>query len=297
MTFEPKTHDQLAEETAALRAEWPEGLPPRFSASAMGMLIRCPEQYRQRYVLGLKRPPRSALIWGRADHAAISDHFQRQIDTGEGLSVVEVAERFVEHFDMEVEDNGGLTEIPWFGSTSGGYQAASKEAGRIKDAGAQLACIYREDVAPYVQPLAVEVEIEVVSPLWPIPVVGYVDVEETHNLIERKTANRKNTTPNPDWQWQGRIYQLGKPGKALTWHQSVKNEKNPERQSAGVLAAQEFDATMNMRTEMMVGQAMKAVEHYFSTYGPEAMWPGNGVVHPWACNFCGYREDCPWWMS
>lgn len=296
MSFEPKTIAQLRDDAARLRAEWPEGLPERFSASAMGMLIRCPEQYRQRYALGIKTPPRSALLWGRADHEAVGNHFSKQLEDGTGLSEAEVAEQFAVVFDREVEDAGGLLSVPWFGNTSGDLSAARRESGKIKDAGTRLAALYRKELAPHVHPVAVEREILIAHELWPIEVIGYVDVEEEDNLVERKTAARRNSSPNSEWQWQGRIYQLAT-NKRITWHQSVKNERDPAKQSASILASQEYDGTLVARTALMVAQAMKQVEHLWTTYGPDEMWPGHGVVHPWACSFCGYRDNCPWWAG
>jgi hypothetical protein len=45
------------------------------SATQISMLNRCPEQYRQRYVLGKKERPGAALIVGGAFHEAIEDDF------------------------------------------------------------------------------------------------------------------------------------------------------------------------------------------------------------------------------
>jgi hypothetical protein len=45
------------------------------SATQISMLNSCPEQYRQRYVLGKKERPGAALIVGGAFHEAIEDDF------------------------------------------------------------------------------------------------------------------------------------------------------------------------------------------------------------------------------
>jgi hypothetical protein len=45
------------------------------SATQISMLNRCPEQYRQRYVLGKKERPGAALIVGGAFHEAIETDF------------------------------------------------------------------------------------------------------------------------------------------------------------------------------------------------------------------------------
>jgi hypothetical protein len=49
------------------------------SATQISMLNSCPEQYRQRYVLGKKERPGAALIVGGAFHEAIEDDFAWKI--------------------------------------------------------------------------------------------------------------------------------------------------------------------------------------------------------------------------
>jgi hypothetical protein len=55
------------------------------SATQISMLNRCPEQYRQRYVLGKKERPGAALIVGGAFHEAIEDGLRNKISNGELL--------------------------------------------------------------------------------------------------------------------------------------------------------------------------------------------------------------------
>ena len=59
----------------------------------------------------------------------------------------------------------------------------------------------------------------------------------------------------------------------------------------------EFSALEAHRTEILVGQAMKEVEHFYATYGPDQLWPGHGLSHPWACSYCGWESVCGWRAS
>lgn len=286
--FAPRTMQEMEEEAARLRSSWPDILPPVFSASAMGMLIRCPEQYRQRYVLGLKRPPGAAMVWGRADHEAIGDHFRAVLDTGNGLERQDVLDRFVHYVEQEIEDAGGPSEIQWKANPT-------TEIDTIKKVGSAMVSAYHTELAPTVEPQAVEQEIEVHDSRWAVPVVGYVDIVEADTLIERKTTSRMFTNPNPDWVWQGRIYQMALPNRSCVWHQSVKHSSDPGKVKVSALLPVAPDALMAAKTVTMLAQAQKNVEHLIVTYGPDEAWPGYGVMHPWACGYCGYRDNCHWW--
>src|SRR3954470_10530212 len=107
MSFVPQTFEALR-----------EGFPPEIdhvSASQITQLTRCPEQYRVTRILGQVARPSAALIWGRADHQAVADHFGLQLTSGEGLSVEDVQDAFVDHFDYEVAHN----DVEWGGSRKG----------------------------------------------------------------------------------------------------------------------------------------------------------------------------------
>lgn len=258
------------------------------------MFKRCAEQYRQRYVLGLKAPPGGALIIGRADSAVMADHFREQLAGHAGWTVAQIGELYAEQFEQEVEEAGGAREVVWMKEQAVNipYQVARKLADRDKDVGVRTAQAYRKQVADAVHPIAVEREIAIVDELWPVPITGFLDIEEETKIIERKTAARKNSSLNPDWRVQGRIYQLGVP-KDMFWHQSVKT-KDPYAIGDDSAMMEPLDETARYRTRTLVAQTMRQVAWCFETYGPDNPWP-DGLAHPWACGFCGYKNRCPWW--
>ena len=280
---------------------WPPELIERrqhLSASSITMLLRCPEQFRRRYILKEIKPPNGNMLWGKADGAAAAAHFDAVIATGEkkGLTVDEVEERFVHSIDTQIEEAGGITEVLWDKKPSSIKQAHFLR-GRTVDVGTKMAGLYRKEIADSVNPVATEREIKVTDPSWPVHITGYIDVEdELEMLIEKKTSNRLNSKPNPEWVLQGRIYQLAEPNKALAWHQSIKHDDPKKVRVFGfsdemTVAA---DSTRAFRTSLMVSQAMAEVAHYWSTYGPDEMWPGKGQTHTWACSLCGWRDECGW---
>jgi hypothetical protein len=294
MSFQPRTQAQIEEETARLRAEWTEALPDHFSASATGLIFTCPEQYRQRYILKAPTPPNPNLIWGRGDTKAIEAHFQSVLVEDGGLTKDEVGDAFSTAADEAVEEGGGTSEIVWKTKMTGNESATAY--GKLKDAGIKLAQDYHANIAPTVTPIGVEHEFSVTNPLWPVPVVGFLDVLEDDGVVERKTSSKKNSSINTHWRLQGRIYQMAME-KPIRWHQSVKNLGNPAKQVAygdDPALTLDFSALEAHRTEILVAQAMKEVAFLYSTYGPDSMWPGRGISHPYACGYCSWEPVCPW---
>lgn len=296
MSFVPRSPAEMALEAERLQIAWPEILPERFSATQATMFKRCPEQYRQRYVLGLKSPPGGALIIGRADSKTIGTHFQTVMQLGQekALSVDGVGELYAENFEKEIEEVGGVREVKWIKEQSPllGQEGARKMADREKDTGIKTAQAYRRTVADLVHPIAVEREFEMVDPLWPVPVLGYLDIEEETKIIERKTAARKKSKLRPDWTLQGRVYQLAVP-KDMFWHQSVKT-KEPYAIGDDATMMVPLDETARFRTKILLAQTMRSITQNLHTYGPDSPWP-DALIHDWACGFCGYRDRCSWW--
>jgi hypothetical protein len=78
------------------------------SATQISMLNRCPEQYRQRYVLGKKERPGAALIVGGAFHEAIETDFAWKISNGELLDESFVEAAYHRAFDNRIDELGGV---------------------------------------------------------------------------------------------------------------------------------------------------------------------------------------------
>lgn len=282
MTFVPAGAEEVLGEFPPLS---------HLSASSITQLLRCPEQFRQVKILGKRRPPAGAMLWGRADSHAIGTHFQQVADGKSGLTIAETKELFVVAFEEEISSEGGASEIEWDDNPT-------KEIAEIKDAGAQLVGLYREHVAPTVEPTGAEVSFEIMRPYWPLPLIGYCDVETGEAIIERKTTGRLESKPKGDWIVQGRIYQLAKE-KPLAWHQSVRNRRKPEKQAAiGSVAGfgVPLSSATAAMTERLVWQAFETIAHHWTMYGPDNPWPG-ALTHPFACNYCGFRPQCAWWRT
>jgi hypothetical protein len=263
-----------------------DGLPDHISASQVGMMLRCPEQYRQHYVLGRRERPGSALVWGTADHAAIAVSLEQKIETHEDLPTSDVQDAFVDALDKAVDDAGGPSEVDW-----------QEDAADIRDKGTALVAVYHETVSPRIQPVGVEEPFKMVGLFdGALPVVGRIDVETADSVIDRKTANRAESTPKPQWTSQSLLYRV-MTSKPMEWHLSVKPGKSAGRvvtpEEAPALL-EPFSDGLDAIVSRRFGNARSLAEHYMATYGPDELWP-DGMDHAWACGFCGFRPECSWW--
>lgn len=278
----------------ALAPLWHDDLPERMSASQISMLSRCPEQYRQRYVKHIKAPPGPALIVGNGFGHSIEEHLEKYSGDAVGLTADEVGELFVTKFDKEVEDAGGLNSVQWRKDGRVSLPMARKMAGSEKDTGVKLAVGYRKGVAPQYQDevIGTENEITLTDPTWAVDITGYTDIETHTELIELKTAARKNSKPRGDWVVQGRIYQLAV-AKPFWWHQAVKT-KDPYVIGHDQAMMEPVDLDLRDRTRLLVARSQLTLSNLYHSLGPDEPWP-DAIAHPWACGFCGYRESCFWW--
>jgi len=296
--FSPRTLDDL-------RAEWPPALE-HVSATSLKMWMRCPEQWRRRYVLGERTPPAAALIQGRADHTAIAENFEYKLGEGEDLPTVEVAARFSEVFETEIDREGGYGEVDW-GEPNASAKERRRLAARVKDRGVELVSMYRDQVAPWLYPESVETGFEIPAGDLPVAVLGFIDlvafdvnpfhapgesgvVPDTLKIVERKTAARKQI--QPEWNVQVLVYQQARP-LDVDFHLSVKQNMqyvawaDPKWRVA-------YTDTTRQRGALLVQQLVGAIGLTYQQYGPDSPWPGHGLNHPWACGYCGYAPSC-WW--
>jgi len=288
-----------------LRHEWPPDLK-HISASSLKMWMRCPEQWRRRYVLHQRVPPAAALIQGRADHQAIAGNFEQKLETQEDLAVSDVAALFVEAFEGEIDKEGGYAEVDW-GESNTSMKEKRREAGRIKDRGVELVSIYHKEVSPWVMPESVEYRFDLPAGDLPVAVIGYIDltaydvnafhapgesgvVDGTLKMIERKTSATKRT--QPEWAVQALVYQQARP-LDVDFHLSIKQARQYVAWADPKWRVSYTDTTRR-RGMLLLQQLVSEIGLTYQQYGPDLAWPGHGLNHPWACGYCGYAPLC-WW--
>ena len=264
-----------------------------FSATSLRMLSRCPEQFRNRYVLHRKERPGSALVIGSAFHDTLRFNYAQKIQTHIDLRYSDVVEYLQDAVWPEcIEKDGGVEEIRWDdGQTP---DDARHDAERITGA-------YYKSVVPRIQPIRAEQRFSVRVPNVRIPLIGYIDQETETEIIDTKTGKQVQRKVDAAWRFQGSIYQLAIP-KPVHFH-SVSRAKTPSISTP--LDSEEMALELNRRkleeTHRVVQDFAAQVEFFMDRYGPDNPWPTTGLFQSLrggdACNFCGYRSHCVAWQE
>lgn len=158
------------------------GLPKAYlSPTQLNMYLRCPAQYKFRYVDGIILPPRSALVKGKAVHRGQEHNYRQKIESYKDVALSEVQEVTAAEFEsLAPETEWGKDEDP----------------GKIKDETISLASLYHAEVAPKVQPILVEEKVTVDFENTDYALLGFIDVLDDKGYIrDTKTASR---TPGQD---------------------------------------------------------------------------------------------------
>jgi CRISPR/Cas system-associated exonuclease Cas4 (RecB family) len=150
------------------------------SPSQIEMYLRCPMQYKLRYVDGKVSPPGIALVEGSSHHEALATNNSNKISTGEDLRETEVVDAFAASFEKrkkEIED--------WEGETT------DDVIGR----GRKMIKAYMSDFAGQFRP--VKQEFDVVAKVGEVEVRGITDasgaVKDRPTIVDYKTVSRSKS--------------------------------------------------------------------------------------------------------
>lgn len=266
---------------------WLDGYIQHFSPSSLRMLKTCPEQYRQRYLLGRKERPQERLTLGTAVHAALAFNDVAKIESHEDASTKQVIEYFNDlAWPNTIEKDGGVNEIQW--------KLKPEEA--RKD-GERVTISYHKVVSPRIQPVAVEHEFRYVVEGVAVPVYGFIDVVEEHNTVDRKIGAQVQKKPDANWRTQGAIYAAAT-GLPTHFH-SASRAKTPSLATPLEHPEMSIEDVQRPLIDQLVRSHADLVEWYFNRFGPDEPWPTTGVFMDLkggsACNFCGFRKFCVAW--
>ena len=238
------------------------------SASQINMYLRCPNQYKFRYVEGLVIPPGSALTRGKAVHAGQELNYQQKIETQKDLPLSDIQEFTAHKFEEYAEKTDFQKDDP----------------GKVKDDAITLATLYHQEVAPNVQPMMVEERVEV--PLADTVLVGYIDLIDTDGYIhDTKTVDRTPPAGEIEKSLQLTAY-------SLAYRELMGVEER------GV----KLDYLVNTKTPKVVQQEAKRTQKdidmflYITNHVIDAIIGGVFYPNPtnMMCNerWCGYYHRC-----
>jgi hypothetical protein len=260
------------------------------SPSSLGMLARCPEQWRNRYCLGRKERPGEALVLGTAIHSTAERNFSQKITTYQDVPIPELVEWYEdEGFAAAVarEEERNEFDVRW-----------DTDPERARERGRSIIYAYQFQVAPRVQPLAVEERVEADFGL-PVPVIGYSDARTAQQVIDLKTGKQARKKIKPHWRFQAGVYSTIAE-LPCDFHTCAATEKGKatittplESPELSVYLPPVARAEL-MRTVRSMGWL---ANHLYTTLGPDHPWPTWGQQHDWACGWCGFRGGCPAWKG
>ena len=179
-----------------------------YSPSQSGMYRKCGEQYRLRYVEGLRMPPAGAMLTGTGVHdGAAARHIERMNHDTE-MPRQDVIDVSVASFDDRLDDEG--IELRGEEATIG-KEIVVAEA---RDKTAILAGGYSDLIAPQVpHPIAVEERFELDVEALGIKLVGIMDLaQDVEGLVameDLKTGKKKHGQADVDASDQLTFYAMG----------------------------------------------------------------------------------------
>jgi hypothetical protein len=260
-----------------------------WSPSSLSMLRRCPRQWQERYVKGRKERPAEAPLTGTTVHAGLERNFRQKITSHEDLPVAELIEWY--------DDEGFAATVADEQERSGHEVFWDTSADESKSRGRKMLGAYSRLVSPRIQPVAVESKVSADFGIS-VPVEGRADlVRASEPIIDWKTGKRARKKPDEAWRIQGAVYQeaIGRP---IEFH-SVTTSQSGSVSIWTPLEAPDLliQPTLRERAEMRRTLALVEAEAcmYMEKLGPDEPWPTHGRFHEWACNYCGFRSDCPAW--
>ena len=279
------------------KVEGPHGVISHLSPSSLGMARRCLEQFRRRYVLGEKERPGEAATIGSIVHATLEWNYEQKITSFQDYPLAEAIQYLDDKAVPDVlEDRGGIEEIQWDHPHDpvAALDAARDDARRVTSA-------YYRSVVPRIQPIAVEQKIKVRPPQLPCTLLGYIDLETDHAVIDTKTGKRASTSIKPSWRLQADVY-ANVVGKPVEYH-TISRAKTPtittpvERGDELIVYPGNVDALFTS-----LGHLAEIVEWCWLTFGPDEPWPTTGRIGDFtqnklACEFCGWRSVCVAWKE
>ncbi|MFC1560871.1 RecB family exonuclease [Candidatus Latescibacterota bacterium] len=233
--------------------------------------LRCPLQYFFRYGCGIKVPPTGDLVLGRSVHSALKENYRQKLRTYEDLPLDDISDIFSASFDREAE--------------SAAFEK-NQNPGELKDKGIGLISAYQKEVAPGVQPAAVEQEFLIETGATQLPLKGYIDlIDDQGIIIDHKTSKKSYAADAAEKDLQLTAYALayrsifGEPENGVRLDVMVKNKTPKIQQLSGTRDDQQIKRFLRIAQEVERGI-------------------GSGVYFPnesYMCRICGYGEMCEKW--
>src|SRR5262249_9945814 len=171
-------------------------IAPVLSPSQVRTFLDCQARWWFKYALVLPEQKNSSLALGLAIHRALEVNFREKLET---------------HEDFEAPGVVMIFRDAWMEQVGQTQFTRDEEQHDIRRIGERLVAKYMDEVAPNVEPAAVELEVR--GEISGVSVRGRVDVLDVDGrLIDIKTASRRPSWVSPDYAFQLATYRQITPG-------------------------------------------------------------------------------------
>lgn len=277
---------------------------PQLHSSHLSLLYRCGEKFRRIVLLGEYEPPRTPLIIGTAAHAVIAKNLTNKIEKGTLLT-----KEAVQDFSRD-EFVRNWHESPVIFTDEEVEVGVQKVRDQAQDVTVQLVTAHHYQLAPKIQPKAVERKWVLEAPGFPYDLAGTIDIDEDLRIILpgdvqwktessiRDTKTRKTNLgiQEVERSEQYTLYAMAKyflDGKLpdfVVQDNLIKPTKTREAYAISYSSTRTLEdfKVFNRRFE----QACKIIEReIFTPANPQDWWCSK--------DFCGFAAtgDCPYFNS
>jgi hypothetical protein len=253
------------------------------------MLYRCGEQYRRRYGEGERLPPGIALVRGKSVHSANERNLVQKLETGELLSVAEVRDLAADSFDKEVKGGGFVIDGEY------AKMPVRKALDTAKDEAVDLSGLHAEQVAPSIQPTAIEVRIELPpSQALEVPFISILDVIDDGTKI-RDTKTTRKSPPSEAAHLSDQLT-----SQDLAYR--ARYHREPEELSLDYLVRTPSgkltpSRLTTHRSKADLGTFLRRAQAALRMIEAEVFLPA--PQDAWVCSerWCGYTSTCPYYRG
>lgn len=241
------------------------------SISQIKMYLRCPLQYKFRYIDDLIIPPTSTLTLGKSIHATLETNYSQKIKTKEDLPLGYVMDIFSDTWNKEAE-NTQFEE--------------NEKPGQVKDEGIGLLGLYHAKISPKIQPKYVEKEFELGFDNVPYTLKGYIDlVDQDQIIIDHKTTKRSMAEDSVSKDLQLTCYALG--------YRTTTGEKETQLRLDIMVRNKQpkLQQLQTIRTEEDISRFLKIVAYVSKAIHSGIFYPNENFM----CSICGYKDLCRKW--
>lgn len=237
------------------------------SVSQINCYMRCPAQYKFRYVDGLILPPKTPLTKGKSVHKGIEHNYSQKIETRQDVKLSEVQEVTAAEFESLRDETDFDKSDP----------------GKVKDETVSLVTLYHNEIAPKVQPVAVEKEVVVEFENADYKLLGYIDVLDEEGFIrDTKTASKSPSEAEVNKSLQLTAYSMAHRTLFGTEEKGVKLDYLVQNKTPKVVQLE------GRRTQ-------RDIERFLKTMGIIAHAIRSGVFYPNENNYLCGHEKCGYW--